>query len=473
MNRKIEANGRRGSVTLMALVFVVALMILCGAVLSNALRSQQEQGSAVERHRADFTADAGIAHAVTNLTNGDTGDLGSEDAPLAFGGGSYWATVLDNGDDTFLVTSTGSIGNETARIEARLEPKGGGIYHNAIFAGNDSGDPLYTLDLGGADDQADDIDGDVYSGGDLELWGDATVDGTIRASGEIDGASGEEGTSQPIPDLAAMDYESTADFDVAALFAAEEIYKFDGAGGYAYQVPEDNPAHIFRLNPSDRSSNTSATKKDDYFLEDPYEPVQSDAAQDGSNPYTFTLSGVSGEPGPDSNGKVFYIDGNLWLHNKKTYSLGLSHSEAGGVQVTFVVKGNIYFSDNLFYDDPAQDGLAFIAMEDPNVEDSGNIYFGDPVYGTLQEMHAFMYAENDFYDVNLDASGSTVVELYGNMTAGNQVLIDRDAGGEHTKLHVDFDERIMNGALAMPGLPGNGGGAVHYVVTYWHRIAAP
>ena len=463
---------RTGSVTVAALVVVVTLLVLCGAVLGSALRSQRERGASIEGHRADLTADAGVAQAVTNLTSGDDGPIGTEEAPIGFGGGSYWATVADNGDESYTVVSTGNIGSEISRVEARLESTSGGIYHNAVFAGNDSGDGSYVLEMGGKADQADDIQGDVYSGGDFERWGDATIAGTVRATGTVTGTSGEEDASQPIPDLASMNYESTADFDVADLFASEQVWKEDGAGGYAYQVPEDNPGHIFRLNPSDRTSNTSSTEKDDYFLEDPYESVTTDSYQDGSDAYKFSLTGISGEPGPSSDGKVFFIDGNLWLHNRKSYSLGLHHDETDGVQITFVVKGNIYFADNLFYEDPDQDGIAFIAMEDENVADSGNIYFGDPTYGTLAQMYSFMYAENDFYDLNLDEDGSETVSLFGNMTAGNQVIIDRDYGDEHTKLTVDFDERIMNGALDMPGLPGsNDPGSTQYVITYWNRIA--
>src|SRR5690606_32174287 len=99
----------------------------------------------------------------------------------------------------------------------------------------------------------------------------------------------------------------------------------------------------------------------------------------------------------------------------------------------------------------------FIAMKDPKVEDSGNVYFGDPVFGTLKQMNAFMYAENNFYDLNLDASGSAQVLLHGNMTAGNHVEIDRDYGPKHTKLTVDFDDRIATGQLEMPSLPSASG----------------
>ena len=44
------------------------------------------------------------------------------------------------------------------------------------------------------------------------------------------------------------------------------------------------------------------------------------------------------------------------------------------VKVTFVVKGNIYFSDNILYQDSAQDGVAFVSIKDENVKDSGNIF---------------------------------------------------------------------------------------------------
>ena len=87
--------------------------------------------------------------------------------------------------------------------------------------------------------------------------------------------------------------------------------------------------------------------------------------------------------------------------------------------------------------------------------DSGNIYFGDPVFGTLEQMHAFMYAENNFYDNNLTPTGSATVTVHGNMTAGNQVPINRDFGQQHSKLTVNFDDRISVGDLDMPGLPSD------------------
>ena len=90
-----------------------------------------------------------------------------------------------------------------------------------------------------------------------------------------------------------MNYASTADIQVANEFATA-TYKSDEAGGSAWQLPESSPAHIFRKNPSDRTSNTSSTVKDDYFLEDPYETVGLDSGMDGTNAYHVSLAGVRG-----------------------------------------------------------------------------------------------------------------------------------------------------------------------------------
>jgi glycine cleavage system H lipoate-binding protein/type II secretory pathway pseudopilin PulG len=472
--RKKIAKHDDGSASVIALLVVVTMMGVSGAVLAVAMRGQSERSGAVADEQAMYAARAGVAHAVANLTAGNPGAIGAPDMPVSFGGGDYWATIEDNGDDTFKVTSVGNAQSRAHAVEAIVQAPEGGIYDNAIFAGNSSGDPTYNLGLGGTKSQADLVDGDIYSGNDVGLTGDADVTGIIRAVHSISGSDGETGKSQPIPDLAGMDYAKTANFDVAALFAKSSTYKSNPAGGSAWQLPESSPAHIFRMNPSDRSTETASTKKNDYFLEDPYEAVQVDKAMDGSNPYPVTLSGLSGEPGVSSDQKVFYINGNLWLHNKKTYSLGLSQKAGDGVQITFVVSGNIYFSDNFFYENPEQDGVAFIAMTDPKVKDSGNVYFGDPVYGTLKQMNAFMYAENDFYDLNLSASGSAVVTLNGNMTAGDQVMIKHDFGTSHTKLTVNFDDRISTGELELPGLPSSSGvDEEPYLVIAWHRIALP
>ena len=259
-----------------------------------------------------------------------------------------------------------------------------------------------------------------------------------------------------------MAYEVNNDVDVAAQFAASGHYAANSADGSAWQLPANLEGHIFRKNPSDRAIETASTTKDDYFLEDPYEPVRTDSGQDGTQAYEISL-----DTGGNATNirRVYYIDGNLWIHNYQTFSFNFK-SAPQGVQITFAVRGNIYIADNIFYD-KTLDGVAFVALKDANEANSGNVYFGDPVFGTLLTMDGFIYAENDFYDINLSANGSKQVTLNGTMSAGNHVAIQRTFGRQHSRLTVNFDDRIKRGLLDIPGSPARGATQLEYSVVSW------
>ena len=474
MDMPRTAHGRRGSALLAILPIALLLGSLGAALLFMTVSDSNEAGQARRISQAELLAEACANRAIGSiesaLAQGEEAPttLGTEAAPLQWGAGSSWATIAEIEPDLYSVESFARSGLVTRQIQAVVEVMSSPIYDYSVFAGNSSGDPAYELRLSGSGAEADSILGNVYSAGDLLFDGDSFATGDINASGTITGAVGTEGVTEPIPDLSAMLYEVNHDYDVAALFAGAS-YQSDEAGGDADQVPETNPAHIFRRNPSDRSSLTSATPKDDYFLEDPWETPAFDPDQDGSDPYICTLTGDSGED------KVFFIDGNLWIDNRSSWSFQCQNESGNPVRVTFVVKGNIHFTDNLFYADKTSDAVAFIAMKDTAVPDTGNIYFGDPVTGTLEHMDAFMYAENNFEDNHLDADGSKDVTIFGNMTAGNQVLIERDfvkSDGSvmHSQLTVEFDDRIATGAISLPGLPTAASAGAPLTLRMWRHV---
>lgn len=491
MKRSIRTgrHSRRGSALLISLIAIVAMSGIAGAILASSLATKQELGGAVAHTRALYTAEAGVSAALSQLTARGAANLGSAGNPIAFGDGSYWGTAVDNGDGTWTVTSVGRSGGEQRAVQAVLNGPSGGVFNNAVFAGNSSNSGTYDMRFSGTGSSADQIRGDIYSGHAATFTGDARIDGIPRAFTSVSttansilpDASGharvsESGETQPIPDIAGMNYATTADIDVRAEFASA-TYARSTQGGRAWKLPASNPAHIFTRNPDDRSANWLLTAKDDYFLEDPTQPLRTDPNQDGSDCdiVQLTLDGSDDAPGPrDGNDKVYYIDGNLWIHNLSSYSFKIQHHGDNPVRLTLVVRGNIYMSDNLYYDDPQNDGLALIAIRDESVTDSGNIYFGDPTFGTLNSMNGFMYAENNFFDTNLAADGSARVALYGNMTAGNHVAINRDSRGHHSRLTVDLDTRIANATLELPGLPGvNGRGPVGYTVAMMREIPIP
>jgi len=461
MQRARGNEARRGNATVVSLLAMLVIGTFAGVVLTVGQRQSGENRAGIEQNRALLAAEAGARSALAALAVSlDSADdlalMGSADAPVEFAGASYWCE-LDTSGDLHRLLVHGRAGVQERTLEVTLQAASTeGPFQSAVFAGNSSGDGSYVMKFGGTGTSADYVNGNIYSGGSVSFTGAATVDGSVHATGSATGVSDPEtGVTRPVPDLAAQNYATTAHYDVAALFAAGSTYKSNTKlGGSAYQVAATSPAHIFRKNPSDRTANTSTTTKDDYFLEDPHE------ANTTSSLYKISLTGVNGAAGENSNQKIFYIDGNLWIHNLYTLKFQLS-SGSTGAQVTFVVKGNIYLSDDFGYTSNTKDGVAFIAMKDPAVADSGNIYFGDPVYGTLDTMAGFMYAENNFYDNNLNSTAGGSIQLFGNMTAGNQVKINRDYSvtkkGKttvyHTKMGIDFDDRLVTGELSLPGIP--------------------
>jgi hypothetical protein len=65
------------------------------------------------------------------------------------------------------------------------------------------------------------------------------------------------------------------------------------------------------------------------------------------------------------------------------------------------------------------------------------------------------------------------VTVHGNMTAGNQVKINRDFGTQHSKLTVDFDSRIWDGTLDLPGLPTQSQSGAAWTVASWREVSLP
>ncbi len=456
---KERISGRRGGAErgVALVVVILGLMVvtgIAGAVMTIVHSSNRELHGATEEMRAFYLAESGVSRGMAELLAGNQAGVG----PTAFGGGEYEVQIVPTGVDTFTIVSRAALGNNRRAIETvvGLLPD---MYANAVFAGNSSSDPAYVLEFGGLGARADEINGDVYSGNDVELEDDAAVNGVIRATGAILGASGLTGVSLPIPDIAAMQYETTSDIDVATEFgsASWNLNLFNPALGPGWELPADNPAHIFRRNPLNRDDQTALTAKDDYVLEDPYEPVGLDPLSNGSSAWAITPTG-GGQPGPEGNDLVYFVDGNLWIMNLLSNSFEFQHPD--GCRITFVVKGNVYLGDNLFYDNPSLDGVAFIAIEDSSVPDSGNVYMGDlldgsaaPVQGSLTHVDSFLYAENDFYDNNLDHQGLGPVEVNGSMIAGNQVHYKRDLLVPRPKLVINQDDRLETGALALNGLP--------------------
>ena len=69
---------------------------------------------------------------------------------------------------------TARANDPTRGVEAVIRAPRERLYANALFAGNSSGDPNYDLKFGGTGAQADHVNGNVYSGGNISIAGTAT-----------------------------------------------------------------------------------------------------------------------------------------------------------------------------------------------------------------------------------------------------------------------------------------------------------
>lgn len=359
----------------------------------------------------------------------------------------------------------------------------------------DSGDGVYTAEEPYVDGNG------VYDPGELYLDDrNSEYDYGTQATSDITGmpapgpgqkaATGHDAAIDP-PDLASMHYDSpkTGSKPSGAMerWGHDVLVSAAAYAGATTITDTNKPAHIFARNPTGRGITTTKTTNnvaiDDYFLEDasqgsakaPAICANDDVYNNAGTLYSGVTEANYINVLPKDNNKVYFVDGNLYIHNPSFFSFRFKNP---GTRITIVARGNITISDEFYYNanyptgtqqiayqdfnsskviNP-KDALCLIALKNPNQPtNSGIIKIGDPTYGTGGSIHAMLYAENNFVDNNLDTGAQNYISVFGNMTAGNQIDLHR-SGASRTRLDVTLDDRIRRGVMVdgdpiVPGLP--------------------
>ena len=394
----------------------------------------------MDKARAFYMAEAGLAkfrEVLQKDVKGNIGDVFDYSIEETLDRGCYSVKIVeDEEEDTSYVLSTGTSGSiqKQIRVQANfLAPP----FENAIYAMNKGGSD-WALQIRGIGDPVstgsgeenggkDIINGNIHVDGDVCMYGESTVNpapqpntwnlrGDVMATRSINVFDTAIITGSRFPnsgepdtiDVTTMDYVDDCSHNVSEIFHEAGV-----SSGY---LPRGNEIrNVFIKNPSDRKSECDSTTGDDYFFEPSY------GISLGNWDTGDTLIGV----GVD---RVYYVDGDVWIHSKETYGF-----EVEG-RATIIATGDIHICDNIEYkDDDSVLGLVALGNYDVagNLISGGNIYFGDPRYGTMYIVSAMMFAANNFLFNTDNLTGEmgepdTGFTVNGCFSAMNKVSIVRD-----------------------------------------------
>jgi hypothetical protein len=448
----------RGSALLLVTIVTLIVVGVTAAYMSVSYINTQKSLNDVYGVQAYYIAESAAAHYVEYLnattptpalgprpwtaptTMSMVGGKNTPNNTFSMAGGTYiipngfWSnsvltpTWVDyqnapNNNDNFLRFQVwGTYEGITRKVEVLLSRSAGGVYWNAIFAGNSSGG-AYSLSFANTGGNNDAIQGDVYVNGNFNASGTTTIVGetgsgeaTITNSGSYSESISnnpnhvtgtqpgltitKDGAGKSIWETKAEQFRTPGartdsdgvsyidvKYDLNARGTGGTWGSGNGNGGTAAKQfngasdQTNEPSHIFRMNPTSTNGTTNRTEtyestkkvKDDFYLEDPTASGTNNRAigNDASgNPIAINgdTSSTSVTVAPNGNNAVYFIDGNMRISGEPIKSYQLTKGTGtGDLKMTFVVKGNVSMTDNMIYPtyQSTSDAVAIIAVTDP------------------------------------------------------------------------------------------------------------
>lgn len=486
-----QDQSKAGAILGVMLVVLLTVSMLILSLFKLGQNSRREALYEKKRVQAFWIADAGVRHCVSSLYAGEKAEVSHE----AFGGGSYSVKATDGNHSVYEVEGTVDMGGQpvSRRIQINLT-YAAKSFDDAIYGANRDGDEggskIWSFVLGGKRYNNTDgprvpssrgnlpggndvIIGNVNVNGGIRMYGESTVqslNGQYEIPGDVLCSQGLYASSDTrikgvtdatlassyiVPNLIDMNYAKNNSYDLESIFSSVGYSRSTGrlmdASHPLYNVVVKN-VHPSRVDPTPNDG-------DDYY----FQPVRQSTAGGVASAGSVLMLG---------DDKVFYVNGHVWFHGTSSYGFKIDGT------ATIVSTKDIHISDNLVYAnntrtsvaDNKPDMLALVAlggglnMVSGEPSSGGNIYFGDPAYGTLFTADAFMFANNNFY-YNTYATGGgsglqgepeTGLKVFGNFMAMNQVVVKRDW---YTRSVYEYrgQKRVVEYVLGGSG-NGNGNG---------------
>lgn len=137
----IDSNrgSERGSAMVIGVIVIFIIAAVASVFVSSGVADSRHRQSSIHRTKVLYVAEAGVKNAISELNTGGDGVIGTKDAQVSFGGGTYYTTATSLGGDCYSVVSVGRIGDERRAVEIILAPVSNSLFKKAMFGDLDLG----------------------------------------------------------------------------------------------------------------------------------------------------------------------------------------------------------------------------------------------------------------------------------------------------------------------------------------------
>lgn len=98
---------RRGSALVLCLILVTLIAGLGAGLVQMSAAHQRKQNQSINNMRALYISEAGLSEAFLSLSQGRSGEVGTEESLATFAGGYFWVTAEEQADGVIQLRSTG------------------------------------------------------------------------------------------------------------------------------------------------------------------------------------------------------------------------------------------------------------------------------------------------------------------------------------------------------------------------------